>query len=123
MLPVAGCEAFPWNSFARFNELSTSCHLLSCCAVLCCAGHLSGAFCSGVTIDWAKVQVPRGCYKLGWILAGGLTPANVAQAISALSPDVVDVSSGVCGPDKLAKDHVLIREFTVSALEPRTLGS
>jgi phosphoribosylanthranilate isomerase len=30
-----------------------------------------------------------------FVLAGGLRPENVADAIDALHPDVVDVSSGV----------------------------
>lgn len=46
---------------------------------------------SGITLDWSRVpQAPH-----PFILAGGLTPANVAEAISVVHPDVVDVSSGV----------------------------
>lgn len=47
---------------------------------------------TGETFDWARV--PR---DLGrpLILAGGLTPDNVAAAIAAVRPYAVDVSSGV----------------------------
>ena len=48
---------------------------------------------SGLTFDWGhlarlEVAVPV-------VLAGGLTPANVAAAITAVRPAAVDVSSGV----------------------------
>jgi phosphoribosylanthranilate isomerase len=52
---------------------------------------------AGVRFDWELVarvrdQLPD---DLLLIAAGGLTPDNVAAAVAALAPDVVDVSSGV----------------------------
>lgn len=54
---------------------------------------------SGVPFDWSALKVPVSESKCGWLLAGGLTPDNVAQAVSIACPTGVDVSSGVCGPD------------------------
>lgn len=49
---------------------------------------------SGETFDWSLVKdIPRDEKLL--ILAGGLHPGNVAEAVAALQPDGVDVSSGV----------------------------
>ena len=70
--------------------------------------------CSGESFDWHNLQVPEGRSR-GWLLAGGLTAANVAVAISVLHPDMVDVSSGVTGADKLAKDHDLVQRFIRNA--------
>jgi len=44
------------------------------------------------------------------VLAGGLRPDNVARAIRALRPDVVDVSSGVESAPGI-KDFELMRRF------------
>ena len=61
-------------------------------------GHAGAAYGgSGASFDWELLRdvrtiLPRGVQL---IVAGGLTPANVAAAVAALAPDIVDVSSGV----------------------------
>ena len=66
---------------------------------------------SGEAYDWTKLTVPRGCYRKGWVLAGGLHPGNVAEAIRLAKPDVLDVASGVAGEDGVRKDTEKIRQF------------
>lgn len=63
---------------------------------------------NGRAFDWELTsgwQAPR-----PWLLAGGLTPENVTQAIKQSGAKAVDVSSGV-ERQKGEKDHALIREF------------
>jgi phosphoribosylanthranilate isomerase len=50
------------------------------------------------------------------ILAGGLTPENVAEAIRTVRPVGVDVASGV-ETQKGIKDPVKVREFVQNARE------
>jgi len=63
---------------------------------------------TGEVFNWDLARQAR---KYGpIILAGGLTPENVAQAIAAAQPQAVDVASGVeAAPGK--KDHVKLRAF------------
>jgi phosphoribosylanthranilate isomerase len=48
---------------------------------------------TGKTIDWQDLQQFNP--TLPWMLAGGLTPDNVSDALSRLQPDGIDLSSGV----------------------------
>jgi phosphoribosylanthranilate isomerase len=73
------------------------------------AGMLGG---TGVTLPWGELAGAIDSLRSDtrFILAGGLTSENVSQAIAALSPDVVDVSSGVeDGPG--LKNHDRMRAF------------
>ena len=63
---------------------------------------------SGTTFDWA--WWPTHCTR-PLILAGGLHPGNVADAIFRTHPYAVDVSSGVEGPSKGIKDEDKIIRF------------
>lgn len=68
---------------------------------------------TGETFDW-NLAVRAKSFGKPIILAGGLTPANVGEAVSKVSPYAVDVSSGVeVSPGK--KDHNKIREFVQNA--------
>jgi phosphoribosylanthranilate isomerase len=49
--------------------------------------------------------------KNGWLLAGGVHAENVCEAFSALKPNGVDVSSGICSPDGIQKDPNRISSF------------
>lgn len=48
---------------------------------------------TGKTLDWESLKAFRP--QRPWFLAGGLTPDNVCHALSILSPDGIDLSSGV----------------------------
>lgn len=48
---------------------------------------------NGLPFDWILLEGFQS--QTPWMLAGGLTPDNVAEALRRLSPDAVDVSSGV----------------------------
>ena len=48
---------------------------------------------NGLVFDWE--QIAGEAWKTPWILAGGLDPDNVAEAISTSGAKIVDVSSGV----------------------------
>lgn len=48
---------------------------------------------TGKTIDWQSLQQFRP--SCPWLLAGGLTPDNILEALEKLQPDGIDLSSGV----------------------------
>ena len=73
--------------------------------------HLPGG--SGLRADWnLAAEIARDVPQL--MLAGGLTPTNLAQAIEKVRPFAVDVASGVeTAPGH--KDHALVRAFIAAA--------
>jgi len=74
-------------------------------------GQLGG---TGQRIDWPLVEPLARARPL--ILAGGLTPENVAQAVSAVQPWAVDVASGVeRDGDPRSKDPEKLRAFVAAA--------
>ncbi len=76
-------------------------------------GPVSG---QGVTSDWGEAAQLATQSQL--ILAGGLTPDNIAAAIAAVRPFGVDVSSGV-EQQPGAKSPALIAAFVARAREAR----
>lgn len=67
---------------------------------------------NAVRFDWSLL---RGWHAPApWVLAGGLTPDNVAEAIRATGAQAVDVSSGV-ERSRGVKDPALIRRFIAQA--------
>jgi phosphoribosylanthranilate isomerase len=71
---------------------------------------------TGATLPWeALADHKRWLGDTPLILAGGLTPDNVAEAIRIVRPAAVDVASGVeASPGK--KDPVKVRDFVANAL-------
>ena len=75
-------------------------------------GRLGG---SGVRIPWDRLGESLDAldYHPRIVLAGGLTPENVAEAIDMVAPNVVDISPGVESSPGI-KDHARLRAFVAS---------
>jgi phosphoribosylanthranilate isomerase len=71
---------------------------------------------TGTTASWGTLAERGSMFgDIPLILAGGLTPDNVAEAIRIVRPAAVDVASGVeSAPGK--KDPVKVRDFVANAL-------
>jgi len=68
---------------------------------------------NGLSFDWRLIAGRR--WPVPWMLAGGLTPANVAEAIRMTGARQVDVSSGIESSPGV-KDSALMRAFVAEAL-------
>jgi phosphoribosylanthranilate isomerase len=80
-------------------------------------GKLGG---TGTVLDWEAVGAAREVWERvrmpGILLAGGLTPENVAQAVEIVRPMGVDVSSGVeMEGQPGVKDRMKMRDFIQAA--------
>lgn len=73
---------------------------------------------TGRTLPWNEIaeRYPLGIRPLPLILAGGLGPENVGEAITAVAPDCVDASSGLEREPGI-KDPVRVSEFVKAARE------
>lgn len=71
---------------------------------------------NGLAFDWRLIAGRR--WPVPWMLAGGLTPANVAAAVALTGARQVDVSSGVEAAPGV-KDPARIGAFLEAASEAR----
>ncbi|HRO60488.1 MAG TPA: phosphoribosylanthranilate isomerase [Burkholderiaceae bacterium] len=68
---------------------------------------------SGKGFDWSWIPSRR---PLPIVLSGGLNPDNVAAAIAAVKPTMVDVSSGIQSDDPRRKDPARMERFVAEVL-------
>ena len=76
-------------------------------------GQLGG---TGTSFDWREAAQWARPANARLMVAGGLGAHNVAEAVAWLSPDIVDVSSGVESAPGI-KDHELMRAFVQAVRE------
>ena len=65
---------------------------------------------TGRTHDWERTRERVAALDVPVILAGGLTPENVADAVATVGPFAVDVATGVERAGGV-KDHEAVRQF------------
>ncbi|QIB75017.1 phosphoribosylanthranilate isomerase [Halogeometricum borinquense] len=77
-----------------------------------------GAGGTGKTHDWEQTAKATAGLDAPVVLAGGLTPENVTEAVETVNPFAVDVASGVESSGGV-KDHDAVRAFVSNAAERR----
>ncbi len=81
---------------------------------------------TGETFDWELVRARRS--KVPLILSGGLTPENVAEAISVVHPYAVDTASGTEAapghkdPERLRAFFAAVATSAPGSEQPATIG-
>lgn len=74
---------------------------------------------TGIVFDWQIIKKLN--LRKPYILAGGLNPGNIVEALDVASPYAVDVNSGVeSAPGK--KDHNLVMRFIEKVVECDRMG-
>ena len=82
--------------------------------------HVGGFGGSGQTGDWMKFACHQAAHPENfWILAGGLNPGNIADAIAQSGARFVDVNSGVESAPGV-KDEAKLRRFVVALHQAAT---
>ena len=74
----------------------------------------SGAGGTGETHDWERTRDLVASVDVPVVLAGGLTPANVGEAVETVHPFAVDVASGVEASGGV-KDHDAVERIVAAA--------
>ena len=69
---------------------------------------------TGETVDWERTRERVADLEVPVVLAGGLTPDNVAAAIETVDPFAVDTATGV-EREGGVKDHDAVRAFVSAA--------
>ncbi len=100
-------KALPITESAQLDELAEY-----DCPVVLIDTPSPGRGGSGIVGDWSVAKTAAAERRV--ILAGGLTPDNVADAIAAVQPWGVDVASGVESAPGV-KDHELVARFVEQA--------
>jgi phosphoribosylanthranilate isomerase len=82
----------------------------------------AGAGGTGEAGDWDRARAVVAGSPVPVLLAGGLTPGNVASAVEATRPVAVDVASGVEERGG-RKDHEAVRAFVARAIGARSAAA
>ena len=106
-----------WMKAVRARDAATLSHSLQFSApqVLLDAWSPAGYGGTGEVADWGLIRdFIANSPSLQYVLAGGLTPLNVAQAIEKVHPWAVDVAGGVESSPGI-KDTALVKAFISEA--------
>jgi phosphoribosylanthranilate isomerase len=106
------------DDMGQVVQFLSDCRRLDCLpAAVLVDAHVVGQYGgTGKTIDWQLLSQQRTALGgVPLILAGGLTPANVAESIRIVRPEAVDTASGV-ETEPGIKSERLIEEFVTRSL-------
>jgi phosphoribosylanthranilate isomerase len=103
-------QAFRIRDESSLEEMTTAMENAQPHALLLDAYHPGKLGGSGETFQWELACEAKARLAVPILLAGGLTPENVAEAIAIVRPYAVDVSSGV-EAEPGHKDHAKLRAF------------
>lgn len=118
----SGRQVWPVLRIAGTTLPPDAAELAAICGFIVLDAHVVGQLGgTGVALDWSGLADSVSALResvpgLHLVLAGGLRAENVREAIRLLSPQVVDVSSGVESAPGV-KDPVRVQQFVQAALD------